>query len=116
MLSATMFKNVSAAYPRSLMRRRVPNKPRPPIESIDLGKLALGEELGRGGFGIVYKATIEGIDIPFAVKLLDPSPFNDRERAGERSSPKRTSCSACDTPVSFQSMGSGSTNKRRPTF
>lgn len=45
--------------------------------SIQLGKLTVGEPLGAGGFGVVHKATLNGIAMTFAVKLLNPSPFND---------------------------------------
>jgi len=36
------------------------------------------KELGRGGYGIVYKATRKTsvADFEFAIKVLDPSPFN----------------------------------------
>lgn len=47
----------------------------------------LGDEIGRGGFGIVRLATREttGGTFEFAYKLLDPSPFNkDRGKALER--------------------------------
>lgn len=47
----------------------------------------LGDEIGRGGFGIVRVATREttGGTFEFAYKLLDPSPFNkDRGKALER--------------------------------
>jgi serine/threonine protein kinase len=44
--------------------------------AFSLGKITVGEKLGEGGFGIVYVATLEGIDLEFAIKFLDPSPFN----------------------------------------
>ena len=53
--------------------------------SIQLGKLTVGEPLGVGGFGVVHKATLDGIGMTFAVKLLNPSVFNsDREGADKR--------------------------------
>jgi serine/threonine protein kinase len=45
--------------------------------SIQLGKLTVGELLGEGGFGVVHKATLEGINMTFAVKFLHPSIGND---------------------------------------
>lgn len=52
---------------------------------ITLGNLKVGRQLGEGGFGIVHEATIEGINFPFAIKFLDPSPFNsDASAARER--------------------------------
>jgi len=40
------------------------------------GDIAVGKLLGKGGFGVVHEATITGIQFPFAIKFLDPSPFN----------------------------------------
>lgn len=45
--------------------------------SIQLGKLIVGEQLGVGGFGVVHKATLDGINMTFAVKFLHPSIGND---------------------------------------
>ncbi|MBI2373712.1 MAG: serine/threonine protein kinase [Deltaproteobacteria bacterium] len=45
------------------------------IQTIQLGKVTLGPEIGRGGFGVVCKASLSGIERPFALKLFDPSPF-----------------------------------------
>lgn len=46
----------------------------------------LHEELGRGGFGTVHRATRETSlgTFEYALKLLDPSPFADREKALKR--------------------------------
>lgn len=44
-------------------------------KSVRLGDLRILEEIGRGGFGIVYKAELHGIKKQFALKMLDPSPF-----------------------------------------
>src|SRR5690606_38983914 len=52
--------------------------------NIILGKLTLGNELGRGGYGIVHEATVEGIDHKFAIKLLHPSVFADPDSAKKR--------------------------------
>jgi serine/threonine protein kinase len=43
---------------------------------VALGELKVGKEIGKGGFGVVHEASIAGISFPFAVKFLDPSPFN----------------------------------------
>ena len=52
---------------------------------LDSGHVYLkGDELGRGGYGIVYKVTRKTsvADFEFAMKVLDPSPFNeDLDRA-----------------------------------
>jgi hypothetical protein len=50
-------------------------------------RFVLGERIGQGGFGTVYRATRTTSVAPFeyAIKLLDPSPFNaDREKAAAR--------------------------------
>jgi hypothetical protein len=49
--------------------------------------LVLGERLGAGGFGIVYRATRETsvASFDYALKMLDPSPFvEDHEKATKR--------------------------------
>ena len=52
---------------------------------IPLGDLKIGKQLGVGGFGVVHEARISGINFPFAIKFLDPSPFNsDAAVARER--------------------------------
>jgi len=54
-------------------------------EKISLGNLILGAEIGRGGYGTVFKARLDPLRLGFAVKLLDPSPFHsDPERLFER--------------------------------
>ncbi len=45
-------------------------------ETISLGQLTVGKKLGEGGFGVVHEAALAGINFSFAVKFLDPSPFN----------------------------------------
>lgn len=45
--------------------------------TIQLGRLTVGEQLGVGGFGVVHKATLDGISMTFAVKFLHPSIGND---------------------------------------
>ncbi len=52
--------------------------------TIRLGSLTLGEQIGRGGYGTVYQARISGINQVFAVKILDPSPFNSKTNALKR--------------------------------
>lgn len=56
---------------------------RTPLKNLrlPLGELRVGDRIGAGGFGVVHEATIAGIKFPFAVKLLDPSPFNTDEEA-----------------------------------
>lgn len=49
----------------------------PPGTSVQLGKLIVGEQLGVGGFGVVHVATLEGVNLEFAVKFLSPSIGND---------------------------------------
>ena len=46
-----------------------------PTMELRFGKIVLGEMLGKGGFGDVYAASVEHVDFPFAVKILNPSPF-----------------------------------------
>jgi serine/threonine protein kinase len=41
-----------------------------------LGEISVGKLLGKGGFGVVHEAAIAGIDFRFAIKLLNPSAFN----------------------------------------
>lgn len=57
---------------------------RPGSGEVSLGTLTLHEEIGSGGFGRVLRATMAPFKRAFAVKLLDPSAFNDRERARTR--------------------------------
>lgn len=52
---------------------------------VTLGELKIGKKLGEGGFGVVYAATLAGLKFPFAIKFLDPHPFNsDLESARAR--------------------------------
>ena len=44
-----------------------------------LGKYELLEELGRGGFGTVYRARDTSLDVERAVKLLHPALASDPE-------------------------------------
>jgi serine/threonine protein kinase len=45
------------------------------MDSIDLGKIKLGKQIGVGGYGVVYEADLTEINHKVAVKVLDPSPF-----------------------------------------
>ncbi len=47
-----------------------------PGSKVSLGEIKVGKHLGEGGFGVVHEATIAGIEFPFAIKFLDPHPFN----------------------------------------
>lgn len=50
-----------------------------------MGTITLAESLGKGGYGEVFKATLNPFERQFAVKLLDPSPFHsDPEKARKR--------------------------------
>lgn len=49
--------------------------------TIPLGQITLGDEVGKGGFGVVYKARLHGIDKSFALKLLHPHPFQQNPTA-----------------------------------
>lgn len=52
---------------------------------IPFGDIKIGKRIGEGGFGVVHEASIAGINFPFAIKFLDPSPFNsDAEAARAR--------------------------------
>lgn len=54
-------------------------------KTVPLGTLTLGDYIGRGGYGEVYKARLEKFDQDFAIKLLDPSPFHsDLDKVKER--------------------------------
>jgi serine/threonine protein kinase len=46
-------------------------------KTLQLGRMTVGEQLGVGGFGVVHKATLDGIGLTFAVKFLHPSIGND---------------------------------------
>ncbi len=43
---------------------------------IPLGTVTLGDRIGGGGYGEVFKAKLEPFEQVFAVKLLNPSPFH----------------------------------------
>ncbi len=52
-----------------------------------ISKFVLGEEIGSGGYGVVYRATRRTVvsDFEYALKILDPSPFVvDYEKALRR--------------------------------
>lgn len=49
--------------------------------NVSLGQIQVGKRIGEGGFGTVHEATVAGIDFRFAVKFLDPSPFNSNLEA-----------------------------------
>ncbi len=52
-----------------------------------ISKFVLGEEIGSGGYGVVYRATRRTVvsDFEYALKILDPSPFvEDYEKALRR--------------------------------
>ncbi len=48
-------------------------------DEVELGSVTVGEKIGGGGFGQVYKAHVYPLDGPFAIKFLDPSPFHAAE-------------------------------------
>ena len=50
-------------------------------ERLKLGELSIGENIGRGGFGVVHKARLAHLEMDFAIKFLDPSPFNSDKAA-----------------------------------
>lgn len=54
------------------------------MKEVRLGELAVGDKLGEGGFGVVYKARLAHINVDFALKLLDPHPFNKDPAAATR--------------------------------
>ena len=43
-----------------------------------MGTLFRGDQIGKGGYGEVYKAKLEPFDRDFALKILDPSPFHSK--------------------------------------
>jgi len=45
-------------------------------QSVPFGNITVGDFIAKGGFGVVHKASIAGVRFPFAVKFLDPHPFN----------------------------------------
>lgn len=50
---------------------------------VQIGPIEVGKKLGNGGFGTVHAATMEGSEFPFAIKFLDPSPFNENLEAAK---------------------------------
>lgn len=47
-------------------------------DTIPLGQLTIGEKIGYGGFGEVFKAKVEPFKQDFAVKFLNPNPFQQQ--------------------------------------
>ena len=43
------------------------------MSELQLDKYSLHEELGRGGYGTVYRATDNVLEVPRAVKVLHPA-------------------------------------------
>lgn len=52
--------------------------------AVSLGTVRVGKEIGRGGFGVVHEAKLDGIDFEFAIKFLDPSKLNPDSATQER--------------------------------
>ncbi|MBW2262763.1 MAG: tetratricopeptide repeat protein, partial [Deltaproteobacteria bacterium] len=42
------------------------------VDDVLAGRYAIGREIGRGGFGVIYEAALEGDDARFAAKIVRP--------------------------------------------
>lgn len=80
----------------------------PKTLSTPFGRIKVGELLGQGGFGLVYLAHIEPLQRRFAIKFLDPHPFNsDRSAAKERFTREATVLESLRHPHIISFVGSG---------
>lgn len=80
----------------------------PKTLSTPFGRIRVGKLLGQGGFGCVYHATIEPLQRGFAIKFLDPHPFNsDRSAAKERFTREATVLESLRHPHIISFVGSG---------
>jgi len=57
---------------------------------VRLGRYHIDGQVARGGMGVVYKATQEGLDRPVAIKMMLPGPAADPEMTGRFSREARS--------------------------
>ncbi|MBX7218730.1 MAG: protein kinase [Blastocatellia bacterium] len=71
------------------------------------GKYRLGEKIGAGGFGAVFRATHLGLNRPIAVKIFRPTPGNDSVQAVERFKREGVSAARLNHPNVVTVLDSG---------
>ncbi|EGV32496.1 serine/threonine protein kinase [Thiorhodococcus drewsii AZ1] len=83
----------------------------------NIQRLQIGDKLGQGGYGVVFKATrsTSVSKFEFAVKLLDPSPFvSDRSKALKRFQREVKAIQALDHRAIIQYVEAGVTSQDKP--
>lgn len=80
-------------------------------------RLQIGEKLGQGGYGVVFRATRSTSisEFEFALKLLDPSPFiSDKSKAIKRFQREVKAIQALDHRAIIQYVEAGITSDEKP--
>jgi serine/threonine protein kinase len=71
------------------------------------GKYRLDEQLGLGGFGVVFRGRHLVLDLPIAVKVFRPAPGNDSARELQRFLREGATASRLDHPNAVRVLDSG---------
>jgi hypothetical protein len=83
----------------------------------NIQRLQIGDKLGQGGYGVVFRATrsTSVSNFEFAVKLLDPSPFvSDKSKALKRFQREVKAIQALDHRAIIQYVEAGVTSQDKP--
>jgi len=83
----------------------------------NIQRLKIGDKLGQGGYGVVFRATrsTSVSEFEFAVKFLDPSPFvSDKSKALKRFQREVKAIQALDHRAIIQYVEAGVTSQDKP--